>query len=282
MRDQIDQFIDKGEIATLSQFLGDADMRTIRYAARQLVDRLQENDEDLLGTIETLLADSSSDSHHLACQLIPHAYKVRKKRALGFLPRLIESEDWTIRDAACEIAGLQLRADFARTIAVLETWHIKRSANLNRALAIAAIRAADPMHLERAEPLLKLLEPLLIEREPIVRRNLGPSAIGAHLLAHYPTQTFEYLAKWSTSYDAQTLWNVAMAFSAAPAIPIAKKALIVLRKLSLDERRLVWRAVASAMWKLGRKRPELIRPELSRWLEDERRVSVAREAIKHL
>jgi hypothetical protein len=175
-----------------------------------------------------------------------------------------------------------LRDDFSRTIAVLETWHTKRSTNLYRALAIAAIRASDPMHLERAEPLLQLLEPLLCEREPIVRRNLGPSAIGAHLLAHYPSLTFEYLVKWSTSYDAQTLWNVAMALSAPPAVPITKKALIVLRKLSLDERRLVWRAVAAAMWKLGRKRPEIIRPELSRWLEDERRVNVAREAIKYL
>ena len=88
--------------------------------------------------------------------------------------------------------------------------------------------------------------------------------------------------KWSTFNDAQTLWNVAMALSAPPAVPIAKKALIVLRKLSLDERRFVWRAVASALWKLGRKRPDIVRPELARWLEDERRVDVAREAIKHL
>ena len=49
-----------------------------------------------------------------------------------------------------------------------------------------------------------------------------------------------------------------------------------------DERRFVWRAAASALWKLGRKRPDIIRPELARWLEDERRVNVAREAIKHL
>jgi hypothetical protein len=63
---------------------------------------------------------------------------------------------------------------------------------------------------------------------------------------------------------------------------VVKKALIILRKLSLDERRYVWRAVSSAMWKLGRKKPEIVRPELSRWLEDERRVTVAREAMKHL
>lgn len=282
MRDKIDNLIEIGQYRALSPLLHSADIRMIRYASKQLAHSLQESNEDLLEQLEGLLADPASASQHLACQLIPHASKAQRKKAIAFLPQLIESADWMVRDAACEVAGRLLRKDFSWMIGILEAWRSQGSINLYRAIAIAAIRAADPMHLERAEPLLNLLEPLLSEAEPIVRRNLGPSAIGMHLLAHYPSQTFEYLAKWSTSNDAQTLWNVAMAFSAPPAVPIAKKALIVLRKLSLDERRLVWRAVASALWKLGRKRPDIIRPELARWLEDERRVSVAREAIKYL
>ena len=282
MRDQIDVLIEKRKLNALSPLLDGADMQSIRYAAQQLVNALHETDEDLFEHIEQLVSTPKSASHHLACQLIPHAYSVRRKKAIAFLPQLIESDDWTIRDAACEVAGQLLRNDFSRTVGVLENWRSQGSVNLYRAIVIAAIRASDPMHLERAEPLLKLLEPLLSVEEPIVRRNLGPSAIGVHLLGHYPNATFEYLVKWSTSNNAQTLWNVAMAFSALPAVPITKKAIIVLRKLSLDERRFVWRAVASALWKLGRKRPDIVRPELARWLEDERRVDVAREAIKHL
>ncbi len=282
MRDQIDILIEEGKLSALSPLLNSADMQTMRYAARQLVNALQESDEDLFEHIEKLVSTTSSASHLLACQLIPHAYTAKRKKAIAFLPQIIESDDWTIRDAACEVAGRLLRENFSRTIGVLEGWRSRGSVNVYRAIIVAVIRSSDPMHLERAEPLLNLLEPLLLIGEPIIRRNLGPSAIGAHLLAHYPSQTFEYLVKWSTFNNAQTLWNVAMALSAPPAVPITKKALIVLRKLSLDERRLVWRAVASAMWKLGRKRPDIIRPELARWLEDERRVNVAREAIKHL
>lgn len=282
MRDQIDTIIEKRKLDALSPLLEGADMQSVRYAAQQLVHALQETDEDLFEHMDRLVSQPASASHHLACQLVPHAYCVKRKKAIGFLPQLIESDDWTIRDAACEVAGRLLREDFSRTISVLENWRLGGSANLHRAIVIAAIRASDPLHLERADPLLRLLEPLLSEGEPIVRRNLGPSAIGTYLLAHYPVQTFEYLMKWSTSHDPQVLWNVAMAFSAPPAVPITKKALIVLRKLSLDERRFVWRAVAAAVWKLGRKRPDIIRPELARWLEDERRVNVAREAIKHL
>lgn len=282
MRDQIGNLIREGKHSGLPKLLNGANMRTTRYAADQLAVALRENDKDLLEHIEGLLANSSESAQQLASQLIPHASKTHRNAAVAFLPVLIESDNWPVRDAACEVAGRLLREDFSRMIGILEGWRTMGSINLYRAIAIAAIRAADPMHLERAEPLLNLVEPLLEERAPIVRRNLGPSAIGTHLLAHYPSQTFDYLAKWSTSYNAQTLWNVAMSFSASPAVPLAKKALIVLRKLSLDERRLVWRAVASALWKLGRKRPDIIRPELAKWLEDERRADVAREAIKHL
>jgi len=282
MRDRVDNLIEGSEYKALALLLHDADVRMIRYASKRLAASLEETNEDLLEHIAGLLADPSRSSHHLACQLIPHASKTQRRKAITLLPQLIKSEDWTVRDAACEVTGRLLRKDFSRVIGVLESWRSQNSTSLYRAITIAAIRATDSTHLERAEPLLRLLEPLLSEGEPMIRRSLGPNAIGTHLLAHYPTRTFEYLVKWSTLNDPQTLWNVAMAFSAPAAVPIAKKALIVLRKLSLDERRFVWRAVASALWKLGRKRPELIRPELARWLEDERRVNVAREAIKYL
>jgi len=239
MRNQINQLIDEGQLDALSPVLDGADIQKIRYAARQLASTLQDDDDDLFECLEQLAVSDQLSLQHLACQLIPHVHAVKRKKGLTVLPQLIESADWTIRDAACEVAGRLLREDFSRTLGELELWRTRGSTNLYRAIIIASIRAADPLHLERAEPLLKLLEPLLTETEPLVRRNLGPSAIGVHLLAYYPSQTFEYLAKWSTSNDPQTLWNVAMAFSGPPAVAIAKKALIVLRKLSLDERRFV-------------------------------------------
>jgi hypothetical protein len=128
---------------------------------------------------------------------------------------------------------------------------------------------------------MRLVDSLLADRDPTVRRLLGPSALGAFLGA-YPDVTFDSLIGWSTSSDPQVLWNVAMAFTAASAAPLAKRALIVLRKLALDERRTVWRAVAAAMWQLGRRRPDVVRPELERWLADETRAKVAREALKYL
>lgn len=282
MRERIDACVRAHDPDDLLRALEGAELRLVRYAARRIAAAFRDQPDELFARLDKLIASPMPEAHALACQLIRPAFRVSADRALAALPLLIESEDWTIRDAACEVAGRLLREAFPVALSALTTWKPDRSENLARAVVVAVVRATDPRHPERAEPLLKLLEPLLSNSEPIVRRNLGPSALGTHLLAHYPTETFEYLVKWSTLNDAQSLWYVAMAFSGPAAAPIAKKALIVLRKLALDERRLVWRAVSSAVWKLGRRRPEIVRPELARWLEDERRLHVAREAIRHL
>ncbi len=281
MRDRIDRIIARGKLDSLARALEGAKVQDVRYAA----DRLVEATEDAKAVLEQtrdLIAKGNSASLHLACQLVPTCYRHDAQAALKLLQRLADDADWTVRDAAAETCGRMLRGDFTGMLGALREWRERPSANVRRAVVIAAGRAARPNRLERAEPLLKLLEPLLSDEDATIRRNLGPSVLGGCLLRCYPTNAFEYLVKWSTSNASPVLWNVAMAFSAPPAAPIARKAVIVLRKLSLDERRPVWRAVSSAMWRLGRRCPEIVRPELMRWLEDERRVEVAREALKHL
>ncbi len=281
MRDRIDRIIARGRLDSLARALDGAKVHDVRYAA----DRLVETSGDgrvVLKHIRDLVDRRKPAFRHLACQLAPAGYRHEAEPALKLLQRLADDADWTVRDAAAETCGRLLRDDFARMLEALYGWREHPSASVRRAVVIAAGRAARPDRLERAEPLLKLVEPLLADEDATIRRALGPSALGGSLLRHYPMDAFEYLVKWSTSNEPGVLWNVAMAFSGPPAADIARKALIVLRKLSLDERRIVWRAVSSAMWKLGRRCPEIVRPELMRWLEDDRRVEVAREALKHL
>jgi hypothetical protein len=281
MRDRIDRIIARGKLDSLAGALDGAKVQDVRYAADRLVEAAGDA-KAVLKHIRDLVAQKESASLRLACQLIPTCYQHDARAVLKLLQRLADDADWTVRDAAAETCGRLLRNDFTEMLGSLREWREHASVNVRRAVVIAATRAARPDRVERAEPLLKLLEPLLSDEDATIRRNLGPSALGGSLLRSYPMTAFEYLVQWSTSNEPPVLWNVAMAFSAPPAAPIAKKALIVLRKLSLDERRPVWRAVSSAMWKLGRRCPEIVRPELMRWLEDERRVDVAREALKHL
>jgi hypothetical protein len=280
MREQVDRLIEKGNVDKLAAALSGAGVEDFRYVSRRMNALL--DDGNLLKHTGKLARSKHIASRQLACQMIAYAYRENRHQAFDLLTLLAKDGDWTLRDAAAGVAGRLLCADFARALELLRPWAKAESIGLRRCVVIAALRASKPNRLERAEPLLKLLEPLLEDDDAQLRKNLGPSALAIHLLRDYPTLTFEYLVKWSTSNVPQVLWNVAMAFSGPPAAPIVKKALIVLRKLSLDERRYVWRAVSSSMWKLGRRRPEIVRPELARWLEDEQRADVARQALKHL
>jgi len=281
MRDVIDRTVAQGGLDSLVGALEGAGVREVRYAAGRLA-RAAGDAGAVLRQVRDLVSRDEPASLLLACQLIPTCYRDDPAGALDLLQRLADGPDWTVRDAAAEVCGRLLRHDFNDVIAALRAWREHGSVNVRRAVVIAAARAARPDRLEQAEPLLKLLEPLLSEEDATLRRSLGPSALGGCLLRCYPVLTFEYLVRWSTSNESAVLWNVAMALAAPAAAPIARKALIVLRKLSLDERRPVWRAVASAMWKLGRRCPEIFRPELLRWLEDEQRQRVAREALKYI
>jgi 3-methyladenine DNA glycosylase AlkC len=281
MREEVDQAIAKGKTEALVKLLKGARAADLRYAVKRVLHTVDGGGTLLQLATEWAIRPEPS-SRQIACGLLAGVHTRHPSKSCALLLELVNDPDWTVREFAGQTCGDLLRKNFPKMLRTLEKWREHPSEKVRRAIAVAAMQAGRTRRLEWAEPLLKLLEPLLNDRHPYVRRNLGPFALGSGLLRAYPDMTFEYLAKWSTSNDEQVLWNVAMAFSSSGGPLMTKKALIILRKLSLDDRHYVRRAVASAMWKLGRKKPEIVRPELSRWLDDERRKHVAQEALKHL
>jgi hypothetical protein len=281
MLETVESAMRSGAIDDLVAHLHDVPPAEIRRLAVRL-SRDGETPVPILDLTPSMASHPAATVRLLACGALHRVYESDPERAADLLQQLLDDESRAVHRAAVTTAGELLRADFHGMLDRLRPWTEHPSPNIRRGAVVAAGRAAHPHHIERAEPLLKVLAPPLHDRDPSVRKSLGSSALGASMLRCYPRLTFEYLTQWSTSDDPQVLWNVASALSSPPAAAIAKKALIILRKLSLDERRFVWRAVAAAVWRLGRKCPEIVRPELARWLDDDRRSDVAREALKHL
>jgi HEAT repeat protein len=281
MREEIDRAIEAGKLEEITGLLEGARTPEIRYTIKQIV-RSNGGEEHLIEHAQRWIGQPEPEARHVACGLLEESYKADPHETIALLLTLADDTNWTVRESAGEACGTILQDDFARGLETMREWCGNPSENVRRTVLIAVMKAAQMCQIEWGEPLLKLIEPLLTDRRTTLRRTLGPLVLGSVLLSTHPSITFEYLIKWSTSTEEQVLWNVAMAFSGTGGPLVVKKALIILRKLSLDERRYVWRAVASAMWKLGRKKPEIVRPELARWLGDERRVDVARESLKYL
>jgi hypothetical protein len=258
-----------------------AGRESARRAARQLVKQRTRDGESVLERAQELSRRREAPARLLACELVPFCFDEDPGEAMAVLRDLVDDADHAVRAAAVAASSRIAEAHFERMASALAAWRDEGSPGARRAVAAVVARAAASHRLERAPHLLRLIGPLLADGDPTVYRAVGGRALDG-LLRAYPEPAFEALVEWSMSSDPHVLRAIASALCGEAAAPLAKRALIVLRKLSLDERRDVWRVAASAMWRLGRRRPDIVRPELERWLTDETRGKVAREALRFL
>jgi len=240
------------------------------------------NEEEIFEWAEQLAPREGTRSLGCLMLTLGNPYLQHAQEVKRFLLALGDDANWETREAASDAFASVLLRNFDEVYSQFQEWVRHDSENIRRAVALAAKKVAKARKPEYGEPLLRLIEPLLSDKSVYVRKNLGPFAIGDGLLRAYPKLTTQYVKRWSQSRDEQVLWNVAMVFSAAEGAKHCDEALLILRRLASDERRYVWRAVASALRNLGRRKPEKVKPELKRWLLDKKRRKVAETALHYM
>ena len=255
-----------------------------RLAAHLIAERLAARPRDLHAWTKALLSQGQPTFRVVGLALLPDVYPHQKKFATAQLLRFADDDNWITREWAGSAAGSVLNDHFHEFYPVMERWTQHKSENVRRAVAIATMQSFDRKHPqpERAEPLLKLHDALIADRAEYVRVNLGPFALGAMILPHYPQATLKRLRQWARLKDEAARWNVAMVWTAAGARKYAETGVELLTQLAVDERRFVWRAVASAMIKLARARPDVCCPVITQWASDPKRAHVAEVVYKYL
>jgi len=218
----------------------------------------------------------------LGVKLVITLFLDRSDDVVALWLRLAEHPDWERREDAAWMLSQLLVHHFDDIYIRCLQWVHHPSQNVRRAVAVGVKIAAKARVPDWGERFLDLIEPLLQDQSVYVRKNLGPFAVGDGLLRCYPELTLKRLAAWAQRPDQQTRWNVAMAFSAAEGAKHLQTAMPILTQLAADERRFVWRAVASAMRNLGRRRSTEVVPILEAWVRDERRRQVAEVALRHI
>jgi 3-methyladenine DNA glycosylase AlkD len=231
--------------------------------------------EDLAGWVLWLAEQDGPTAKEIAALLTIHSYPAHPAEAMEILRRLADDGNWEVREWAGSSAGELMAARFEEVHPVIERWLDDPSQFVRRAVAIAAKGAADKRRPERAEPLLLLMDRLVVDRGEEVRRNTGPFAVGGNLLRRYPTETMRRVNLWAAADDEMSRWNAAMVFSAAEARNHVDDGLAVLSRLASDDRKLVWMAVASALRNLVKRAPDRVVPEVQTWLKDDRKLPAA-------
>ncbi len=225
--------------------------------------------------IDILAASASPTARQVACLLLADRYPADRAGVLRMAETLADDPHWEVREAAAGLLGTLLDRHFDRIRALCETWRSSRSENLRRAVVLAVKYAARRDKPERIPELMRILEPLLRDPTPYVRRNLGPFAIGDGMLRVDPKATLKDLREWSHDRDQIVRWNVAMAFSSAIGSfhwPAAKG---TLERLARGPEPLVRMAVAKAMRRSRQRYTEDVEETRHRWLKDRDREPTA-------
>ena len=232
--------------------------------------------------VKQLLTQRGFNGNQLGLVLLSDVYEQKPETVLRLLQRHADSANWAVREYAGTCAGRILDQHFAEVYPVMQAWSQHKSENVRRAVVIAAMEAAKANHPKHGARLLKLLDPLMRDESRYVRVNLGQFAVSLALLKNYPDLTLKWLRKHARGKNEFARWNVAMVWSAVGGRKHAEEGMELLTDLAADERRFVWRAVASATAKLGNARPEVVKPVLEQWRADPVRCRVAEAASRYL
>jgi hypothetical protein len=206
------------------------------------------------------------EARQMSCALLDAFWKDHRKDVERLLLNLARDENREVRLFAASTMARVIRTSFKSNLRYLRSWSRHPDPSVRRQVIMATVAVADERHPDWAKPLLDLLEPHLSDRDPYIRRNLGPFALGQGMLRVYPEASLERFAKWLGSTDEIVRWNIAMAFTGPIAALHWEGALDILKVLAADPRRFVWGAAASALKNLLQLRPQPIEPVLQEWM----------------
>jgi len=231
---------------------------------------------------EELANNTSSTAKELACSLLVYYFPAQPHLVQHLMIRLADDPNWEVRESAAQTFGAILTNQFKTAYPLFEKLVIHKSSNVRRAIAVAVKYAAKKRNPEWGPQLLNLIEPLLTDPTEYVRKNLGPFTLGDGLLRCYPKLTMASIKKWAQSRDEVVRWNVAMCLSTAEARKHLGEALLILGELATDDRRFVWRAVASALKNHARSTPQQVLPVVRKWMSDPTRRPAAEVVCRYV
>jgi len=261
---------------------GTAKVGEIALAAKLIRTHFKAKPARLFDWAKRALSHADFNANELGLVLLPEVYTRHPEKAQQLLLRNTNSENWAVREYAGVSVGRILNEHFDEFYPVLQTWAKHDAENVRRAVVIATMEAAKANQPKRGAKLLKLIDPLMDDDSRYVRVNLGPFAISLALLKNYPELTLKFLDKHAKRKNEFARWNVAMVWSAVGGRKYAAEGVRLLHLLAADERRFVWRAVASAAAKLGKAQPEVVKPLLKKWKTDPARKHVAEVTERYL
>lgn len=240
------------------QATGHADTppQKVKDTALKQIRKLLEEPKDL-HEIGIKLANSENiTGEEIGSILIAEQYSFNPSEVEATLYRLADSAHWEVREWVASACSIVLKNNFTAFYPIMLQWTNDSSPNVRRAVAVAVKYVSKTRNEEYCEKLLDLIEPLLYDNNPYVKKNLGAFAIGDGLLKYFPNQVLHRINIWIENDNEQVRWNIAKIFSSAEGIKYLEASTHIICKLKEDSRVTVKRAVASTLNTVKKRKPD--------------------------
>lgn len=213
---------------------------------------------DLYKTGIDLANSSSVVGEELGSILIAQNYHINPKEVTEVLYSLADSTNWEVREWVASACSIVLNNNFDQFYSILLGWTASPSPNVRRAVVVAVKYSGKSREDNKAEQLLDLIEPLLFDPDPYVKKNLGAFAIGDGLLRYFPSRVINRIKIWIKIDNEHVRWNIAKIFTSAEGTKyIEQLKEEVIAVLISDQRSTVVRAVKSMENTIKKRRPDV-------------------------
>ena len=249
-------------------FAKNSKMPFFRYAVKTLLSKLEDDVIRLWKLTNQLLIYKEWPARAAAGYLLPFFYEEREYDIKPLLLRIADDRDSNMRSHAATIFGILLDNYYYEIFPVFTRWIYHPSENVRLTIALSTTKAIKDTEPVKVRQLLRLIKPLLFDNSSSVKKHLGPSILGKFFLQQHPHIMFEYLWRWTNIEDENARSTLAISMSSAGAVTYPELALEYLEELGRDQNKLVWDAVATSLFHLAKKRPDVTNSILDKWMKD--------------
>jgi 3-methyladenine DNA glycosylase AlkD len=229
----------------------------IKDTALKQIRKSFEDTKDLYEIGIKLANSGNITGEEIGSILMAEQYSYNSSEVESTLYRLADSPNWEVREWVASACGIILTNNFADFHPTMLQWTSDKSPNIRRAVAVAVKYATKTRKDEYSEQLIDLLEPILSDTDPYVKKNLGAFAIGDGLLKYFPNQVLNRINVWIENDHEQVRWNIAKIFSSAKGAKYIEYSIQIIYKLREDNRTTVKKAVASTLNSIKKRRPDI-------------------------
>ena len=213
-------------------------------AVKLLHHKYGEQAQSLFAIACDLCHSGNHTGEEIGVMLLPATYTVDPQAVRQMLEVLVDSSHWEVREWAASAAGHILFDHYDDFHVTLIRWLKDPSANLRRGAIVAIKVGSSKLPSAHVAYLLDVLQPLLADRDPYVKKNLGPYVLGDGLIKSHPDLVLPRLRAWVELPDETSRWNVAMVFTAQAGAKHAHDASSILNILATDSRPSVIKGLA--------------------------------------